>query len=102
MIGITPAALILRGMYWRTPPYCLLPITLFAYCTGTLLTPCTSAIAATYNETTPLKIEQLDVEGDAIDSLYVANGLLDDTILLEFYFVTDMLAVVEYVLSVFN
>ena len=47
MIGITPAALIFRGMYWRTPPYCLLPMTLLAYCTGTFLTACTRAIVAT-------------------------------------------------------
>ena len=44
MIGITPAALIFNGMYWRTPPYCLLPTILLAYCTGTLRVPCTSRI----------------------------------------------------------
>ena len=30
MIGITPAALIFSGRYWRTPPYCLLPVLLVA------------------------------------------------------------------------
>ena len=34
MIGITPAAFTFRGMYWRTPPYCLLPTMRLAYCTG--------------------------------------------------------------------
>ena len=46
MIGMTPAALIFSGRYWRTPPYCLLPMTRFAYCTGTLRTACTMAMAA--------------------------------------------------------
>ena len=39
MIGITPAAFTFKGMYWRAPPYCLLPTTRFAYCTGTLRVP---------------------------------------------------------------
>ena len=45
MIGITLAAFTFKGIYWRAPPYCLLPIILFAYCTGTLRVPCTNKIA---------------------------------------------------------
>ena len=45
MIGITPAALTFNGIYWRAPPYCLLPTILFAYCTGTLRVPCTKRTA---------------------------------------------------------
>jgi len=46
MMGITPAALIFKGIYWRTPPYCLFPTTRFAYCTGILRVPCTNMIEA--------------------------------------------------------
>ena len=45
MIGITLAAFTFKGIYWRAPPYCLLPTTRFAYCTGTFLVPCTKRIA---------------------------------------------------------
>ena len=45
MIGITLAAFTFKGMYWRTPPYCLLPWMRFAYCTGIRRVPCTSRIA---------------------------------------------------------
>ena len=45
MIGITFAAFTFRGMYCRAPPYCLLPIIRFAYCTTTLRVPCTNRMA---------------------------------------------------------
>ncbi|MPN39174.1 hypothetical protein SDC9_186702 [bioreactor metagenome] len=45
MIGITLAAFTFRGIYWRTPPYCLFPTIRLAYCTGIFLVPCTSIIA---------------------------------------------------------
>ena len=45
MIGITFAAFTLRGIYWRTPPYCLLPTMRLAYCTGIRRVPCTRRIA---------------------------------------------------------
>ena len=44
-MGITPAAFTFKGRYWRTPPYCLLPITLLACCTGILRVPCTRSTA---------------------------------------------------------
>ena len=47
MMGITPAAFTFRGIYCRTPPYCLLPTIRFAYCTGILRVPCTSKILTT-------------------------------------------------------
>ena len=47
MIGITPDAFTLSGMYCLTPPYCLFPTTRFAYCTGILLVPCTNNIDTT-------------------------------------------------------
>ena len=46
MIGITPAVLTFKGIYWRAPPYCLLPTTRLAYCTGILRVPCTKSIDA--------------------------------------------------------
>jgi len=46
-IFITPAAFTFKGMYCRTPPYCLLPTILFANCTGTLLLPCTNNMVTT-------------------------------------------------------
>ena len=39
IIGITPAAFTLRGIYCLTPPYCLFPTILLAYWTGTLRVP---------------------------------------------------------------
>ena len=44
MIGITPAAFTFKGINCLTPPYCLFPTTLLAYCTGILLVPCTKRI----------------------------------------------------------
>ena len=45
MMGITLAAFTFSGIYCRAPPYCLLPIIRFAYCTTTLRVPCTNRIA---------------------------------------------------------
>src|SRR5512135_2039662 len=47
MMGITPAAFTFRGIYCLTPPYCLLPTILFAYCTGIRRVPCTRRILMT-------------------------------------------------------
>ena len=45
IIGITLAAFTFKGIYWRAPPYCLFPMILFAYWTGTLRVPWTNKIA---------------------------------------------------------
>ena len=50
MMGMTPAAFTLRGMYWRAPPYWRLPTIRLAYCTGTLRVPWTRSTAPTVTE----------------------------------------------------
>ena len=56
IIGITPAAFTLSGMYWRTPPYCLLPTIRLAYCTGIRRSPRSTK---TIKATTPIIIARM-------------------------------------------
>ena len=53
IIGITPVIKTLIGIWVACPPYIFLPTTLFAYCTGILLSP---SVSVTTNTTIAMAI----------------------------------------------